>query len=156
MVVISILTIVIGMSATSLATLYRLHRRYARDTEQALVLDRLAMRLRSDAHEAVSVSLDDGCTLELADGRSIHYSMAAPRIIRQVKRDASVLHHDTFLMPRDAVVEFAKEGTPDRTLIRLSVRPGEFKLPARELPRSTTMEAAVRLLPGLAQDVREP
>lgn len=156
MVVISILSIVTGMSATILATLYRLHRRYARDMEQAVTLDRLATRLRADAHDAVVAAVDEDCTLGLADGRSIQYAFTAPRIIRQVKRDASVLHHDTFLMPRDAIVQFEKEGTPDRTLVRLLVRPGEFKLPARELPRGATIEAAVGLRAALAQNVREP
>jgi len=156
LVVISILSIVIGMSTTSLATLYRLHRRYARDTEQAITLDRLAARLRTDAHEAVIVAVDEDCTFGLADGRSIRYAFTAPRIIRQVKRDALVLHHDTFLMPRDAVVQFEKEGTPDRTLIRLSIRPGEFKMPARELPRSATIEAAAGLHRPMAQIARQP
>jgi|1185.fasta_scaffold446217_1 hypothetical protein len=156
LVIISILSIVTGMSATSLAALYRVHRRQARDVEQALAIDRLAARLRTDAHEAVSAAVDGDCTLGLPDERSIRYSFEATRIVRQVMRDEAVLHRDTFLMPRDAIVACEKEQVGSGTLIRLSIRPGELKLPARELPRSATIEAAIGLQPSMAQIARQP
>jgi Tfp pilus assembly protein FimT len=156
LVVVSVLSIVIGMSATSLATLYRLHRRYARDVEQALAIDRLAARLRADAHEAARATVDGDFVLNLADGRSIRYSFEPPRIIRQVKRDDSLLHRDTFAMPRDAVVAFENEEVAAGMLIRLSIRPGELKMPARELPRSATIEASVASRPSMGQIARQP
>lgn len=155
-ILISILSIVLGMSATSLVTLFRLRSRFSRDAEQALTLDRLAVRLRSDAHEAVSASLEDGCTLALADGRTIHYAYAAPSMIRQVKRDTAVLHHDTYLLPRHAEVAFENVENAEKRLVRLSIRPGEFRLPARELPRGATIEAAVGLNPLVMQTARRP
>jgi prepilin-type N-terminal cleavage/methylation domain-containing protein len=155
-VVISVMSIVIGMSATSLATLYRLHQRYASDAEQALAIDRLADRLRADAHEAVSAMNDGDILLKLTDGRSIRYSFERPRIIRQVKRDDAVWHRDTFAMPRGAIVEFEKEEADTGALIRLLIRPGELKMPARELPRSATIEAAIGFQPSMAQITRQP
>src|SRR5436305_829200 len=133
LVIISIMSIVTGVSATSLAGLYRVHRRQARDVEQAMAIDRLTTRLRTDAHEAAETAVDGDLVLNLADRRSIRYSYEAPRIIRHVKRDESVLHRDTFVMPRDVIVAFEKEQVGSGTLIRLSIRPGELKLPAREL-----------------------
>ena len=110
LVIISIMSIVTGVSATSLAGLYRVHRRQARDVEQAMAIDRLTTRLRTDAHEAAETAVDGDLVLNLADGRSIRYSYEAPRIIRHVKRDESVLHRDTFVMPRDVIVAF--DGQP--------------------------------------------
>ena len=85
LVMISMLSIVLGLSATSLATLFRSAHTITRDTEQARSIDRLAMRLRTDAHEAVSASVAEDCNLTLADGRSIRYSFTAPRIVREVR-----------------------------------------------------------------------
>ena len=155
-VMISMLAIVVGMSATSLATLFRLRRQFSRDAEQAQALDRLASRLRSDAHEAVSASVETGLVLTLADGRTIEYSHVSPSLVRQVKRDGAVVHHDTFLLPRNASVAFGKDDQSDHPLIRLTIGPGEFRLPARELPRAATIEAIVGLSDGLVQIAREP
>ena len=55
-VMISLMSIVLGLSATSLASLFRLRYTITRDTEHARSIDRLAMRLRQDAHEAISAS----------------------------------------------------------------------------------------------------
>jgi len=155
-VVISIMSIVLGMSATSLATLFRVNAQLSRDAQQAQALDRLAARLRSDAHQAASASLDEGCTLTLADGSAVRYAFVAPKIIREVRRDGAIAHHDTFALPKNATARFESGGDANPRLIRLSVHPGELRMPARDLPRGTTIEVAVGLLPAVAQKAREP
>src|SRR4051812_24959462 len=109
LVIISMMSIILGLSATSLASLFRLRYVMVRDAEQAASLDRLAMRLRLDAHDAVSAAADNDCVLNFADGRSIRYSSAAPRIVREVRRDDEVVHRDTFSLPRHTVVHFQRE-----------------------------------------------
>jgi hypothetical protein len=155
-VIISIMALVVGLSATSLTTLFRLRHQMSRDSEQAAALARLSTRLRLDAHEAMAVALDDGCLLTLPDGRIIQYTFAAPNIVRQVRRDGAVVHRDRFLLPRSSAAEFSRDGDSPRPLVRLSLRPIEVKTRKAEIPRTATIEAVVGLNRALAQSERQP
>src|SRR5437764_10648441 len=155
-VIISIMALIVGLSATSLATLFRLRHLMTRDSEQATALTRLGTRLRLDIHEASAAALDDGCLLTLPDGRTIQYTFAAPSVVREVKRDAAVVHRDRFVLPRSATAEFSREGDASNTLVRLSIRPIEVKTRKTEMPRTTTIEAVIGLNRVLAQSERQP
>ena len=154
-VIISIMSLVVGLSATSLATLFRLRHQLSRDAEQAAVLARLATRLRLDAHEAISAAVDDDCLLTLADGRTIQYTYTAPSIIREVKRDDSIVHRDRFLLPRSASADFVRPDDDPR-LVRVSIRPIEMRTRKTEMPRTATIEAVVGLNGALARNERQP
>jgi type II secretory pathway component PulJ len=156
LVLITLLAVAVGMSTTSLATLFRIHRLIRADAEQAASLARLATQFRRDAHEAISVSTDDRCVLTLADGRMIHYVHEAPRIVRQVRRGDAVLHRDRFSLAKSAAVSFEREGDANSSLVRLSIVPREIVPPKREIPRAATIEAAVGLHRKLAQNARQP
>jgi Tfp pilus assembly protein FimT len=151
LVIISLMSVIMGLAATSLASLFRLRYVITRDAEQAASLDRLSMRLRLDAHEANSVAVDNGCILNFADGRSIQYFIAAPRIVREVRRVDQVAHRDTFSLPRHTVVTFEEEAVATGQLVRILVKPEETKLPPRELPRAAVIEAAVGIHGSLAK-----
>ena len=155
-VMISILSLVMGLSATSLTTLFRIRHQMSRDSEQATALSRLAARLRLDAHEAVSASLDDGCLFTLADGGTIHYAYTTPNIEREVRRDDAVLHRDRFVLPRSATAAFERVGDSAGALIRLTIRPVEVRTRRTEMPRVATIEASIGLNRALAQNRRQP
>jgi type II secretory pathway pseudopilin PulG len=155
-VILSIMTVVIGACATSLSTLFRLRHQFQRDREQIAAIARVGTLLRTDAHQAVSASVDNGCSLTLADGRTIRYEFSSPRIVRHVERDGQTLHRDSFLLSKTTNATFEREGDSPTSLIRLSIRPTESNLPPREIPRSATIEAAVGLSATLAQNVRQP
>jgi len=155
LIIISLMSVIIGLAATSLGSLFRLRHVMVRDAEQAMSLDRLALRLRLDAHEAASVAAESGYRLDFADGRSIRYSFAAPRIVREVRRDEKIVHRDTFLVPRNALVTFDDDSI-SRRLLRVIVKPEQTKLPPRELPRTAAIEAAVGIHGGLAMNGGRP
>ncbi len=155
-VIISIMGLVIGMSATGLATLFRLRQQLTRDSEQARSLARLGTRLRLDAHEAAGVAMDEGCLLTFPDGRTILYSINAPNIVRELKRDGAVVHRDRFLLARSAAAEFSVEGGSANGLVRLHIRPIEVRGRKSEMPRTTTIEAVIGLNRALAQVERQP
>lgn len=156
LVMISILSLVVALSATSLATLFRIRQQMSRDSEQAAAISRLATRLRLDAHEADRASLDDGCVFALADGRTIHYSYATSNIVRQVRRDDTVLHRDRFLLPKSATAAFERDSDLPADLIRLTIRPIEVRTRRTEMPRTVTIEAAVGLHRALVQNGSQP
>jgi len=156
LVMISILSIVLGLSATSLATLFRLRHTITRDTEQARSIERLAMRLRTDAHEADSAAVAEDCNLTLPSGRSIRYSYTAPRIVREVRGGEKIVHHDSFSLPRHTKVIFQSEQLGMGSLLRIIIEPETTKLPPRELPRAARIEAAVGIHGALATSRRQP
>jgi hypothetical protein len=151
LIIISLMSVIMGLAATSLASLFRLRYVMVRDAEQAASLDRLAMRLRLDAHEAVLADVENGCLLRLADGRTIQYSFAAPRIVREVRRDDKVVHRDTFSLPRLTLTAFEQEEFGAGRLLRVAISPEPTKLPRRELPRTAVIEAAVGIHGALAK-----
>jgi hypothetical protein len=158
------LSLVVALSATSLATLFRIRQQMSRDSEQAGAISRLATRLRLDAHEAVSATVgnalrgvpEDGVNFTFAEGRTIHYSYAAPNIVRQVRRDDTVLHRDRFLLPKSATAAFELDSDLPADLIRLTIRPIEVRTRRTEMPRTATIEAAVGLHRALAQNESLP
>jgi type II secretory pathway component PulJ len=159
-VMISLLSIILGLSATSLASLFRLRYTITRDTEHARSIDRLAMRLRQDAHEAVSASVAEGCDLTLGEGKSIRYSFATPRIVREVREgqegEEKIVHRDSFSVPRHSLATFHSEPLESGTLIRVVIEPENTRLPPRELPRSARIEAAVGIHGTLTKSGRQP
>jgi hypothetical protein len=160
LVMISILSIIMGLSATTLASLFRLRHTITRDTEQGRSIDRLATRLRADAHEAVSAVVADDCILKLTDGRSIRYSFTSPRIVREVREQKQdreeVVHRDSFSIPRRSGVTFQSEQSGTGSLVRIVIEPENTRLPPRELPRTARIEAAVGIRGPLATDGGQP
>lgn len=159
-VMISLLSILLGLSATSLASLFRLRYTITRDTEHARSIDRLAMRLRQDAHEAVSASVAEACDLTFSEGKSIRYSFTTPRIVREVREEKEgaekIVHRDSFSVPRHSVVTFQNEQMESGALLRVVIAPENTRLPPRELPRSARIEAAVGIHGTLAKSGRQP
>ena len=159
-VMISLLSIILGLSATSLASLFRLRYTITRDTEQARSIDRLAMRLRQDAHEAISASVADDCDLTFSEGKSIRYSFTTPRIVREVREEKEgaekIVHRDSFSVPRRSLVTFHREPLESGTLVRVVIQPENTRLPPRELPRSARIEAAVGIHGTQAKSGRQP
>src|SRR5262245_34178105 len=159
-VMISLLSVLLGLSATSLASLFRLRYTITRDTEQARSIDRLAMRLRQDVHEAIAASVADDCDLTLSEGKSIRYSIATPRIVREVREGAKgaekIVHRDSFSLPRHSTVTFQNEQMDSGTMIRVVIAPENTRLPPRELPRSARIEAALAIHGTPAKNGRQP
>jgi Tfp pilus assembly protein FimT len=155
LIIISLMSIIIGLAATSLASLFRLRYVMVRDAEQAASLDRLAMRLRLDAHEAISAAAENGYLLKSADGRTIQYSFAAPRIVREVRRDDKLIHRDSFPLQRYALATFDDDSL-SRGLLRVMIEPEQTKLPPRELPRTAKIEAALSIHGQLARSGGRP
>jgi hypothetical protein len=159
-VMISLLSIVLGLSATSLASLFRLRYTITRDTEHARSIDRLAMRLRQDAHKAIFATAATDCDLTISEDKSIRYSFTTPRIVREVREGAKgeekIVHRDSFSLPRHSQVTFQTEQIDSSTLLRVVISPENTRLPPRELPRSARIEAAVGIHGTLASSGRQP
>ncbi|HMC09875.1 MAG TPA: hypothetical protein VKH44_01240, partial [Pirellulaceae bacterium] len=77
-------------------------------------------------------------------------------IVRQVRRDDTVLHRDRFLLPKSATAAFERDGDLPAGLLRLTIRPIEVRTRRTEMPRTATIEAAVGLHRALVQNGSRP
>lgn len=145
-VVVVITAVIMMLAAVTMTTLFRVKAQFTGDTAQDVSIARLASRLRTDAHGAVAATVADGCSLALADGRSIHYAFALPAVTREVRRGDQLEHRDAFLLPRRATASFATTSAADGQLLRLAI--GAEPLPSRAHavpPRPLEIVAAVNL-----------
>jgi len=135
-----------------------LHRARALGVETHLVVTAAGVTLVIVAPETPDAALSRmgiGALLTLV-GYSVNEIIVNFARVREVRRDSSVVHRDYFRLPASAKVTFKAGGDDAKSLIRLSIRPGETRLPPRDLPRSVTLEAAVGLNGSLAQNARQP
>jgi len=146
-IIVSIMSVALTLAATTLVALFRVERQIRTSQMQRQTVSRLGSRLRSDAHAALSVRIDNGCELSLAGGRKIQYRVAAAEITRELRDGHEVLHRDAFVLPSRAEAAFTIEGKSDAPLICLAITPGE--LPSRAhvtASRPASIVAAVNLL----------
>lgn len=153
LVLITILSVIMGVVATTLAALFKTDRQVLRDLDQLAALSRLGETFRIDAHAAESCQVGESCQLALADGRVVHYAVAGPRIAREVRRGEEVLHRDAFSLPEAASVRFDLPAESGGRLVRLSIAPKDDTDRSFMTPiRPARIEAAI----GLAQKERTP
>lgn len=121
LLLISVLTVIMTIVATTLVALFRTDRQIRRDLDQQTSLARLSGRFRTDAHAAASCQVGPTCQLALADGRVIHYLAAPRKIAREVRRGDAVEHRDAFFLPEAAAVQFDMPAELDGKLVRLTI-----------------------------------
>ena len=146
LVLITILSVIMGVVATTLVALFKTDRQVLRDLDQLAALSRLGNKFRSDAHTAESCQVGESCQLTLADGRVVHYSVAPRRIAREVRRGEEVLHHDAFSLPEAAAVRFELPAESGGRLVRLTIAAQDDSDRSFMTPvRPAVIEAAVGL-----------
>lgn len=145
MVVLTLVSGALGLSALTLTALFRTEGQLRRDREQRLITSRLAELWRADAHAAVACDVNQECRFTLADGRSIRYTIDGARVRREVIRDDKPEHRDSFPLAASAKVAFVSLDEGGRNFAVLSVRPsGEDRAYAAGV-RMATIEALVNL-----------
>jgi len=157
LVVIAMISVVLTMATTTLATLFRVQQQFTFDLNQDTTLTRLSSLWRADAHMAVEASVDQRCELVMADGRRVRYAIGPREITREVARDQNIVHRDAFRLPPNAAVKITSAEESGASFVRLSITPGNA-VPRAHLPpvRSVTMAAALNLYkqPAATEDAR--
>lgn len=148
--VMAILSLV-WISVTSvLYTMHRADHRLRDELQRDQALNRLAMRLRTDAHTAFSASLADvetgGSELVLinSDERSIHYGRSDEGVYRTVRQGSTVLHTDRFLVGR-GTAEWNIRTSEGLTLVTLSLTRRDERSEAVHVRRINAAVAPVRV-----------
>jgi type II secretory pathway component PulJ len=139
-----ILSVIISTVAMMLVALMKTDRQIRRDLEQQTSLARLADKFRADAHAAKSCEVGAACDLKVPDGRVIRYAAQERQIAREVRRGNAVEHHDAFLLPANARVEFALPSGASGRLVHLEIVAVRASDHAYQTPiRPTLIEAVI-------------
>jgi len=146
LLLISILTVIMSLVATTLVAVFKTDRQIRQDLDQQTALARLGSKFRADAHAAAACQVGVECELTLADGRVIRYSAKDRKITREVRRGNSVEHRDAFLLPATATARFDLPAQSQGHLVRLSIQPAENSDRAYLTPvRPAIIDAAIGL-----------
>jgi|GEM_PF-1828465 len=153
LIVISLVSLILSLSSTMLIASFRAHERAVAREDLQRSLGRLALRLRTDAHAAMSADTvpDDaqnGLRLTMVDGRTISYEAGDGEIVRTVRREDTVEHRDAFPLPGFST-SFSISAAADETDSGLSSVVVEFQSrgehPTSHAARLLPIEAAVGL-----------
>lgn len=159
-VVISLVSLVLALSATMLIASFRAHERAVAREDLQRSFARLARRLRTDAHAASSAEmLPDkdaaGVRLSLPEGRTIAYEAGRGEVVRTVRRDEAVEHRDVFALAGfDAKLSLApadQSAKQDAALVVVDFQSRQ-EHPTSHAAQLLPLEAAVGLVP---RDVSE-
>ncbi len=146
LMLISVLSVIFSIVATTLVALFRTDRQIRRDLEQQTSLARLQGKFRADAHAALSCQTGEACELTLADGRVIHYLAAPRKIVREVRRAGAVEHRDAFLLPAEVAVRWELPADDGGRLVRVAIdAPPDADRSYLTPIRPTVIEAAIGL-----------
>lgn len=105
-VLISVLSALIGLSAGTIQLLLKLDRAGRAASEEAVALARLARDFRDDAHEAPPVDppgrSTDRVVLTLSESKTVEYTIRPGDVLRTVRQGEKVLRHETYRRPARA------------------------------------------------------
>lgn len=121
-VIISCLTVLLSLAATTMALVMKVERQVRGDLAQQTTLARLGSRFRADVHVAqTATSGDSSIELAMSAEQTIRYAAAEQGITREVVRDGQVEHRDAFRLPADASVAFHVSDAGNGRLARLAI-----------------------------------
>ncbi len=128
-------------------------------------LDRLAVQLRTDLHQAVSAEVDegdpastpgpDGLRIELADEQSIHYFVSEGGLSRVARQGEAVQHRELFRVPGISATQWSidrQRATPLVSLI-ITRRAGDVAVYAAI--QEIRILAAMRLFRSFEQSIMQ-
>ncbi len=124
LVVITLMGVMLGLSAGLIHLLLKLDRGGRTSSELAADMTRLAADFRQDVHEASSTENDlkslEKMSMKLSGDRTVDYLVKPIEIVRTVRHGGKVKHHDLYRRPVNASVriEVRREASvPFATLV---------------------------------------
>ncbi|MFV1968437.1 MAG: type II secretion system protein J [Pirellulaceae bacterium] len=125
MVVMSIVSLLLSSVGVALHSLFRVDQHLRQGVVQAMLLTRVSLTLRGDAHEADSATTDgpSRVVLAYADDRTVAYAYDAEkaRLVRLVRQGDKIQHREVYRLPKDAAVSWRTEKVEAKTLVILEV-----------------------------------
>jgi type II secretory pathway pseudopilin PulG len=133
-------------------------RRVSEASAAELELERFAVQLRSDAHQALSVEREgsddanetSGTLLfKLSDERSVKYTLRTTHLERLLERGDEIRHRETYRLPRSFTALWQVQTDRSLPLVSLKLEPGPLGPGVPLEVQPIQIDAAVGLFPSL-------
>lgn len=128
LVLISVLTILLGLGAGTIRLLMKLDRAGRAARDQAADIERLADDFREDAHAASAnpATIGDRMTLDLLGGRTAEYASRPTTIVRTIRQGDKVRRVESYRRPLKSTIryEVAAGGPGPIAILRIDREPG--------------------------------
>lgn len=155
LIVIVLVATVMGTVSLTLHSLYRADRCVRDAVAHERSLDRFVAQLRSDAHQAVSATIEQpaseadpptGLQLRLPGEQTIQYAVGKRNIERVVLRGDAVQHRETYPLPASTPGWQLREDGPLPIVSLVLQMNGEGRADGQLVPREYRVAAAVSLI----------
>ena len=149
--------------AVSMSGMHRACQRVREETTAETELQRLAVQLRADAHEALSAQQENvpGRTtspgtlrLILSGEEAVQYTVGSDAVHREHRRNEEVLHRETYRLPSANSAQWKLETSNSLPVLSLRLAPEPVDRGGRGGCRARQVTAAVGLLRQAAADTR--
>ena len=128
----TIVSVVLSSVAVALHVMFQVDGQLREDLAYSVLLPRLSIQVRQDAHEAYSVETTRSedelsvLTLKLTDRRVVRYEANGSRIVRIVHRDEEKLRHEVYALGA-AVVRWEFDEETRLLQLRIEHNVGEIE-----------------------------
>ena len=121
LVVMACMTVMFALSSQILIRLWTTVRETREQGELAGSLARIGVQFREDVHRSRAANTDESCELVLEDGNRVAYAFTTGRLFRTETSGVDVVHRESYTLPANCEVRFAKETADQATVIELSI-----------------------------------
>ncbi len=141
--------------AVAMSGMHRACQRVREEIASEMELQRLAVQLRADAHEALSAKQEEGeeenaapgsVLLALGNEESVQYTVQAGHIQRVQRRGDELLHRETYRLPEEYSAHWELKKNGSAPMVSLKLEPHPVELSGRMGDRPVQINAAVGLL----------
>lgn len=149
LVVFPLMAMLLSGSAILLTVVFRSQESLSSASQQQATHARLAVELRNDAHEAMSVQCESpqACDFTLGSAEVVHYEIKEQTLRREMRNGETVLMRESFPL-EGLTAQFTIDRSPQLTLVRLHLKftpePRKYAVVAR----ASLLEAAVGIRPA--------
>ena len=156
LITIGLIGATLSILAVAMSRMHRSCLRVSQASTAELELERFALQLRTDAHQALSVERDGAndatagtLLFTLADDLSVKYTLQATRVERLLRRGDEVRHRETYRLPKSFTAAWQVRTDRSSPLVSLKLEPGPVGSSVSLGFQSIQIDAAVGLFPSL-------
>jgi len=145
--VLPLMALLLSASVMLLTTLFRSQQSLRNDLHAESTRARLAVQLRTDAHEALSAKCDSPqrCNFTREGGETVHYEITETALHRELRKENAVLAREAFPLTRSRAA-FSLDEARELPLVRLTIQAEAEPRKYASAARSATWEGAVGTL----------
>lgn len=125
-VIMSVASVMLGISVTGIHLLLRTERNVASVLWYSQSLQRMALRLRDDIHNAADIELPNAepnrhtaLVVQLPGGSAVEYTIDGEQLIRALRNEEGVQHRDALYLPPGSQIHFERSSEPE--VVRLVI-----------------------------------